>query len=460
MLSVTVAAAQGAPAIVHLDLDVELDFETRALRGVARLDVVNRGAVAVRRLPLQLGRGFTVSSVEGPAVEGFAQRRTAYPDWPEYEALAFVVTLSPPLSPGQRASLSVAYSGALVPYTDAGLGYVHDTIDHDFTLLRRDALAFPSLGEASLEALRRQPPAPFTFEASVVVPEEELSLAAAGPITVESTPDGRHRWRVASSRPVPFLFLAIGRYEVLAAEGLLIHHFPEDVAGARRLATEATAAREALTRWFGPLGPGRTTTIIEIPAGWGSQASLEGGIIQTADAFREGRSMPELFHELVHLWHPPDLDRPSSRWTEGLATFLQWRLAEEVLGGEGLDAVVGRLAAAVVQETRTGDPPMIEFGQSGLTGRSYRQGAVLFDLLYRVLGEAAFDEALGTFFEEHRASGATTDDFVDALGRSSKPAATRGVLADWLYTGDGIHRLSAGASLDDLVASYRSAAPR
>ena len=68
--------------------------------------------------------------------------------------------------------------------------------------------------------------------------------------------------------------------------------------------------------------------MIEVPDGWGSQADVTC-ILQTAAAFRDPARLVEVYHEVSHLWNVPATDLPSPRWDEGLATFLQFRMADE-----------------------------------------------------------------------------------------------------------------------------------
>jgi hypothetical protein len=114
---------------------------------------------------------------------------------------------------------------------------------------------------------------------------------------------------------------------------------------------------------------------MEIPDGWGSQASLAGGIIQVAGAFRDSDRMQELYHELSHLWNAVDLDAPSPRWNEGLAMFLQGRLAREIDGWDGESAALDRTAARLLERCGSGEPcgsvPLRHYGDEELTDYSY-----------------------------------------------------------------------------------------
>ena len=227
----------------------------------------------------------------------------------------------------------------------------------------------------------------------------------------------------------------------------------EDREGAARLQSAIATALGAFTGWFGPIDRDRRITVIEIPEGWGSQASLAGGIIQTADAFRDAGSEPQLYHELAHLWHPRDLDRPAVRWNEGFATFVQWRMqAHRDSEGDptrALEALAQAMASLAARELgrQSGDPvPMSEFGARGLTGRSYGTGALLFYAIYRVLGPDTFDQTVASYFAADRSDGTTVGRMVDALS-GPDPNRISAVFDDWFFTTRWIDRLAAGASL-------------
>ena len=230
--------------------------------------------------------------------------------------------------------------------------------------------------------------------------------------------------------------ITIAPYDSLDQGGVRVFFFPRDSAGARTLARASHAALERYADWFGPLGQESRLTVIEIPDGWGSQASLTAGIIQTADAFRDGAERYQLYHELSHLWNAPDLERPSPRWNEGLASFLQWRMAEELDGWHDWDARIDRIVESLKRqcsaERRCATVPFVEYGSAGLTDLSYSVGALMFDTLYRSLGPQAFDRAYRDFFQRHRLSGGTNRERVASFERVNP--GSRRIFADWLYS--------------------------
>ena len=279
-------------------------------------------------------------------------------------------------------------------------------------------MAFPVLGIPSRKALRAMPRAPFAFSAAITVPGD-LVVATGGRATGATKRDLLTTWMYRSDDPVPFLNVAIAPYRILTQPGVQVFHFPQDSAGAAMLMRSATNAVRQYTQWFGPLSREPNLTVVEIPEGWGSQASLAAGIIQTADAFRDRAQLYQVYHELSHVWNVSDLDRPSPRWNEGLASFLQWRMAAELDGWADWTARLGRIERSIRGKCQSGSPcatvPFADYGKAGLTDLSYSVGAAMFYVLYQTLGADAFDRAYREFFARHRDRGATSADLVAAF---------------------------------------------
>jgi hypothetical protein len=461
LLACAVQTAGPPPAVVQraLQLDVRLDYEEGTITGTARLTVENVGATPLDSIPLLLGRLITVLRVQdadGSSLP-FSQDIVTFDDWPSYQVNRIWVAPRTAVAPGARQVLAIGYAGTLVGYTETGMRYVRDRVDRDFTILRTDALAFPRLGVPNATASRAMPRGDFRFEAKVTVPRE-LVVATAVPAS-ERIPAGDDvTWVFTGREPVPFLNVSIAPYHLLRSGALRIFHFAEDEVGAQTVLAGIEQAVALYSRWFGPLDRPPAITVMEIPEGWGSQSSLTGGIIQTADAFRDPRAMPQVYHEIAHLWHPVDTDAPPVRWNEGLATFLQWRIAAALDSTVSLDAAMDRTAARLLQrltpDSRT--VPMIEYGSAGLTDLSYSTGAVMFYLLYESLGAERFDAVLGSYYRAFPHTGTPTRAFADWL-TDAEPRLRGTILEDWLFTARGIDRLETGESLAAIVESYRRA---
>jgi aminopeptidase N len=453
-------------AMTHLELSLDLDHDRGSLAGSASYRIANMGERPVQEVPFNLGRMMTVESVrlggEGSGGDGggreveFTQAIEVFADSPRRQVNHVVVSLPSPLEPGDEVRLQAEYGGFLVGYTETGSVYIQDRVvwnalipyleDGRFSILREDAFAWPVLGTLHARANRVAPRPDFTFRAAITVPEP-FTVASSGRLLRQETRDGRRLFAYESSDPVPFLNLPIAEYAVLKRPGVRVYHFPADSAGAARVLDAATDGLALLARWFGPLGVEPDLAVMEIPERWGSQASLTGGIIQTADAFGQDGSLSPLYHELSHLWNAPDLDQPSARWNEGLATFLSYRMSDDMDGSESMDAAVQRtvdrlLATASRSPTLT-SVPFAEYGEVGATNLSYRVGFLMFYALEAGLGQETLNSVLRGFYQDHKDRGWTFEGLAEEL-QARTPQDLSGFVEDWIITTAWFDQLQAG----------------
>ncbi len=453
----------GAPLELQqlaLDLQVSLDYPQDRLAGIVRLTVGNAGDNPVFHVPLLLNRLMLFRKVTDSSGRElrFTEDVVRFADDPKRQVEFAEVELPGPLLAGSRTELVVHYDGSLVGYVETGSLYIRDHIDTAFTILRIDAYAFPVLGWPSVKLNRAAPRPPFEFHAAVTVPEG-LVAVTGGRRLGERRANGQVTWEYASTEPVPFLNIAIAPYVTIGQRRVRAYVFPQDSADAGPTVVKAEHALDSLSRWFGPLGQEPSVTLIEIPAGYGSQASLSAGIIQDASAFREASRRHELYHELSHFWNPRDTAAPSPRVTEGLATLLERRLAGVLDGWHGLDSLADFRAARLRDRAATDSTlrvvPMQLYGAVDRTGLSYSVGMLLFYSLERCLGPSAFDALWGDYLRKTRVTGGSDQDFAAfAMQRTPNPAV-RELLNTWFFTTRWIEQLSAGEPLASLDAECR-----
>ena len=461
LVAMPVRAQDPAPeafVVRHARFAFHLDHATQRLSGSATYELENWTTKPANRVSFLLNRLMQASAVRDGATASlrYAQDVVRFRDVPMRQVTQVRVTLPRPIPGGGRTTVRIDYTGNLVGYTEVGWLYVRDRIDTAFTIIREDALAFPVIGGVSDEANRKRPRREFTYDASIRVPARYL-VATGGALTRTPHDDGTVSWRYVSAGPSPFMNVSVAPYDTIAEGGVHLFHFHEDSVGARRTITNAQAAMQLLTRWFGPQRTTLNLTIAEIPDGWGSQANLVGGIIQTANVFRDPSRSGELYHELSHLWNARDTDAPSPRWNEGLASFLQDLLRERVDGWAGRHASETRTLAGV--RTRVaGDPllrtvPMLDYGQRGMTNYSYLVGALMFATLYDLVGEEQFDRIVGGYYQKFTNGGSTRDFMTFAQQSSSRNLDA--FFADWMLTPRWVELAAAATSVGDLANHYR-----
>ena len=455
----TAASTSNQPFVLtRLGLDLEVDYDSNTLGGTATLEVRNASTNPRAKIPLLLNRLMTVSKIvdaSGAALP-FTQSIVVFNDDPARQVDSVTVILPSPLRPGASSTVVLHYRGILVGYTETGSLYIQDHVDHDFTIIREDAYAFPTLGVASNAANHAAHREPVMFSARVSVPAG-LVVAMAGVQGELTHRNSLTTWSYSSSEPVPFLNITIAPYQQLESSGAHIFYFPADAEGARAIDSAIGAAVERYARWFGPLAHDPHLVVMEIPEGFGSQASLSGGILQTADAFRDRSQLAQLYHEISHLWNVTDLERPSPRWNEGLASFLQSRMASDLDGWNQWEPRIARFTESLRKQCAAPAPcntvPMIHYGSAGLTDQSYSVGMLMFYLLYQVLGPETFDRTYAGFFQQYRDKGATTADLVAAFTAAS-PKCDR-IFQDWLLTTRWYSLISSGRPFQQIVDEYK-----
>jgi len=459
LLTAPLGAAAQAPddfglAMTRLELSLDLDYGNGSVEGWARYEIANTSDVPATEVPFNVGRLMIVRSVDGAGGDGlgFTQDVSVFSDSPRRQVNHVVVSLPRPLAPGGSIALTVHYGGYLVGYTETGSLYIQDHVDEAFTILREDAFAWPVLGTLSRRRNGVAPRPDFPFVARITVPER-FTVASGGRLVDRRSEEGRTTFTYESIAPAPFLNLPVAEYSLLRHEGTRVYHFPADSGGARRVLDGVTSGLALLRRWFGPLGVTPELAVMEIPEMWGSQASLTGGIIQTADAFRDPGPMPQLYHELTHLWNATDLDKPSARWNEGLASFLARRMAGELDGWEGMEGYARqtgeRLLAAAPSTPEMATVPFRRYGEAGLTDLSYRVGMLMFYALHRALGDEEFDAALGGYYQDHREQGGTFEQLIEYV-RAHASVDLDGFFQEWVYTTRWYDALQAGTLPEDI----------
>lgn len=442
----------------HAQLAITLDYQAQSVAGSMTLDLENWTNAPASRVSLLLNRlmeATAVTDASGAPLR-FTQDVVRFQDDPMRQVTQAIVDLGRPIEPGARARVRVGYAGNLVGYTEIGWLYVKDHIDTSFSIIRADALAFPEIGGLNDAANRRRPRPEFTYEASVRAPSRYV-VATGGNVSRTTNADGTSTWTYTSQGSSPFLNIAIAPFDTLVENGVRIFYFPDDSVGARRLMLATQSALASLTQWFGALHARPSLTVTEIPDGWGSQADLVGGIIQTAAAFRDAGHLGELYHELSHLWNVRDLENPSPRWNEGLAMFCEYLLMERLdhwaKRADVRQRVLDRLKKFAATDSAARRVPLSEYGKAQMTDWSYVLGDVMFATLYDLVGQDEFNRIVGGYYRRF-ASGGTTRDFIDLATHTSIRNLTP-FFDDWLMTTRWTSLVADARTPADLVEHYR-----
>lgn len=422
---------------VRYDLAVRVDFTKEQIEGTARIQLRNENSRPVSEASFILYRLMSVRDVrdaKGSAMS-FQQAVVAFEDFEKFQGNHVRVPLVPALAPGKETTIELRYGGYLVGYAETGMLYVQDRVDSAYTLLREDASAYPTIGYPSLGARRRAGLPTYEYTARITVPATH-TVANGGELVSRTSEGVTTTFVYRSVKPSWRMDFAIAPFRMLRRGTLTVFHLPEDSSGAQRILGAMTETMALYARWFGPLKGEPPFTVIEIPDGWGSQADVTS-ILQAAAAFRDPKREYELYHELSHLWNVPSADKPSPRWNEGLATFLEDVTTDSLHARATTDSSAMRLATWLAGRLR-GDSglssvPPADYGKREMTGYAYTVGSLMFYSLYRVLGHDTFIRLIGDYYRAHGASTGSTDDFV-RLAKSLSPVDLTALFGDWLYS--------------------------
>lgn len=468
VLGLLLVSAPGGPgtrvvlAPIRYELSFEIDYPAEQLRAATSLVVENRSGQPVREASLLLYRLFRVRSVRDDidASLPFTQTVVAFEDDGKLQVNQVLVALPKPLPPGGQTTLRIGYDGYLLGYAETGMLYVKDRIDPEFTILREDAYVYPIPGYPSHTSMRQHVIGwSFTYSARVTVPRD-LIVANGGRLDGTSSEGDRVTFQYTSVKPSWRMDFAIAKYGNLSSDAARVFYLPGDKEGATGVAQAAEKSLTLFTRWFGPRPGGSALTFIEIPDGWGSQTDVTT-IIQTAAAFRDVKQHREVYHKISHLWNVTDTDQPAPRWNEGLATFLEFLVDQEITGEERVDPRATRvlewLRAQLPGHPQWRKVPLLDYGREDLTDLSYSVGAMFFDLLYRLTGRETFNQIIRDY-DTRFATGGTTRDLLDVIRKDAGMDLSR-LLSDWITTTGWADRVERGASVHDLETYYRGGVP-
>ena len=469
---VAVAAAQSSSPydILAYRLAVTIDFAEspgpespyrpyfsalNKLEAEATIRLTNVSDEPQEEISLILHRLMTASAVEaGGQSLTFEQHLRGLENWENFHINHLEVRWGEPLAPGAEASLTVRYAGQLIGYPEVGMLYVRETLDPDFTILRYETFCYPQVSRPERDAVSaaRQFD-PFDQEVEITVPEGHVVVTGGQPLGLE-TNDGKTTYSLASYEPDGIMMIPIAPYQVATNGPHRIFHFADSAEGAHILMGSLERVMALFTTWFGPPQLERGLTIAEIPSFFGSQAGPL--ILQTTAAFTDPARHQEFYHELSHLWNPPDTDPKPARWNEGLATFLQGlvedRIARPGFLDEHLTGIFLRVRTNLETNEKARTVAPIDYGQEDMTGYSYSVGALFFALLHHQVGEERFLAFLHDYFQQHRTSGSGDRDFAAAI--VSTLPETRDLVDDWFLTPAFAEAIRDAGGWEELQRSY------
>ena len=368
------------------------------------------------------------------------------------------------MAPGGATRITLKYGGAIFGYREV-MAYVRDHIGEDYTLLRPDALAYPMLAEPSSKGLSAAYDTLFTYALEFQAPRDYLLACGGLPGSVSA--DGETQtYRCASRIPTRRMDIAVAKFKVQKNEtgNLVIYALPGDESGAANLLKEMQRVMEFYTRRFGPSKKATAYTVIEIPDGWGSQAS-DFYILQAAAAFKDPKRAHELYHEIGHSWNAmPKREVQRTRWfDEAFACYFEALAQGEFAGRQAFDDSMAKnrehFRREAKEDPRNATTPIAEYGKEELGGNSYTKGPWSLYVLEQIVGEETFDGIMRAWLTEFADRPADFQDFQRVAERVARRDLSR-YFNEWIFGAESSELLAGKLTVEEMAARYREAAPK
>lgn len=467
ILALAVFSQQFSSKILDLkttryEMEVKVDYKAEKVYGQCRLTVYNPTDKPISQVPLLLYRLLNVTAVtdEANAAVPYQQNVLSIEDWEQIQVNYVDVRLLEPIAANQSKTIKVDYTGFLFGYSSDGWMYVKDHIDKEFTIMRWDGFGYPVVGYPSFQVIRKSGLGNFDYTLSVTVPED-LVVANGGKLAGKSSMDGYTTYTYTNFKPAWRMDMPIAAYGIVEDKqnNLKIFHFPHDKNNAEMILKTMDSVLQLFTNWFGPADDFQGFAIIEVPEGYGSQADVTS-ILQTADTFQKRDNLTDLYHEISHIWNARANDPLPARFeSEGLAMFLQYLVQERLDNKkDALKSGYGRLHKRFIQQCERNpeckDVPIIKYGDEDLTDLSYTKGMLFFYLLYHVMGEEDFLDAMGTFYQKYKKTGATSEEFLNHVKRRSKQSLDR-LYEEWIFGTESSRLILEGIPVENLIRRYQ-----
>lgn len=425
--------------VTHLDLDVNVDFETKVISGKATLDfdrlkedadtlVLDANDLEIETVEAHvngdwLTAGYTMgpddkimgSRFEIALPDGADQVRIAYATSPKAEGVQW-------LSPEQTA-------GKQHPYL--------------FT-------QFQPLYARTMIPLQDTPAVRITYDAHVTTPPELMAVMSARQ-DEDGDRDGDYSFRMSQPIPSYLLALAVGDIEFKAISdhmGVYAESYILDAAA--KEFEDTPKMEEAIEALYGPYRWGRYDQIVlppSFPFGGMENPRLS---FMTPTLIAGDKSLTNVVaHELAHSWSGNLVTNSNWRdaWlNEGFTVYVENRTMEALYGTEralmerSLDkkSLLEDIAAAARPElTALKMPADLAHPDDAFSDVSYVGGMFFLKFLETRFGRETFDDFLKGYFDNFAFQALTTEDFLtyfeDNLWAENPEAVTREEINAWVY---------------------------
>jgi leukotriene-A4 hydrolase len=433
-------ANPGDVRVRHLDLDLEVLFDQKILKGIAVLSLerVSQNKDA----PLILDtRNLTIAQVETSS------------DGANYTPATFTVgsldrILGAPLTiqlPEKVNRVRINYS------TDPGASGVQ-WLEPSQTAGKKDPFVFTqseAIHARSWIPLQDTPQVRVTYTARVRTPRHLLAVMSA-----ENDPrtprDGDYRFRMPQPIPSYLIALAVGDLSFRPlGRRTGIYAEPPVVDKAAREFSDTEKMVRYTERLYGPYRWGRYDLLVlppSFPFGGMENPRLT---FATPTVLAGDKSLVSLVaHELAHSWSGNLVTNAtwSDFWlNEGFTVYLERRILEAVYGRTRaeMEAVLGRRDLEEELATLDDRDEILHIDlngrdpDAGSTDIPYEKGALFLRHIEQTFGRPRFDRFLRSYFDHFAFQSITTEEFLDYLKKNLlnryPNLAARVPVTEWIY---------------------------
>ncbi len=343
-----------APALTHVDVDLDLDPQHRSFRTSGEYDFVNRTEGALAQIPLTGGTHW----------KDVAWTMNGTETRPEDRNRLYVFTPAAPLQPGDSVRIGFRFHGTYPQGATKNGGGTQEFILPSGVVLTSFRPSFvPVVGyleDIGVDKENRYEPRvfpddyykgvtkpalgtglPFTTRIRITAPEG-YTLNSVGVKTVDSVRAGMRTVVWKSDEPVRFFNVVAGKWDVKASSGAALYYHPSHTYNVDEIAEALAEARRWYSEWFYPY-PWRDLKISEFPAlafyaeGFPTDISFSEGIgFLTKSDPRTNLAFMVAAHETAHQWWgnllTPGKGPGGDILAEGMAHFSTILLMNQVKG--------------------------------------------------------------------------------------------------------------------------------
>jgi leukotriene-A4 hydrolase len=430
-----------ATRVTHVDLDWNVSFEEKTIKGSATLTVERLPPIKTRLGYLVLDtRDLKIERVEtSSSGKVFSQAR--------FELGAADKILGAPLTvtmPSGTTYVRIFYATSPAA---SGLQW----LGPEQTAGKKQPFMFSqaqAIHARSFIPLQDSPQVRVTYSARVRTPANLLAVMSAEGNSQTAERTGDYRFKM--TKPIPSYLIAIavgdlefkslGRRTGVYTEPSMLEKSAYELADTEKMV-------EATEKIYGPYRWGRYDLLVLPPSF--PFGGMENPLLTfaTPTILAGDRSLVSLVaHELAHSWSGNLVTNATWRdfWlNEGFTTYLERRIIEEIygrprremealLGKRGLVEELGSLEDRdeILHVDLKGRDP-----DEGFTGVPYEKGALFLRHLEETVGRAKFDRFVRGYFDSHAFRSITTETFVDYLNKNLLAKNTEVTAADvdeWL----------------------------